>query len=148
MKFYMILFLCSICFMGCKRTELDRKLTGVWAMDLWSIDINAETIEGSEWEGVLGNLLSFESDFTCRMPRFKNIAANDYYDSCGTWQSSSFNGQDSLIIDVNNHPMSGRYKIEFYRDTEKELLKIRLSNSGVEFTCAKFLQNPDRVRNW
>lgn len=129
--------------MGCKRTGLDRKLTG-----LWSIDINAEVVERNNWGDMLGNGISLRSDFTCRIPGFMIEETNDRYNSEGTWQSLSVDGRDSLIIDVKDHPMNGRYKIEFYRDTKKELLKMRISNSTTEFTCAKFFQDPDRVSNW
>ena len=143
MRFCGILLLCSICFVGCK-SALDRKLAG-----LWFIDINAEVVERNNWDNILGNGFNLESDFTCDMVAFRNVITSGRHNSHGTWQSFSVNGQDSLIIDVKDHPLSGRYKVEFYKDTEMEHLKMRVSNFRVEFTCAKFsFQNPAKVRNW
>ena len=142
-RIYRVLFhfICFFFIIGCNKGDLDNKLIGVW-----SIDINQTVVDRNNWQNILSNILALESDFTCSGISFYDTISDKRFNKKGTWQSISKNGQDSIILNIRDNPMNGRYKIEFYRDFEKKLLKMRLSNDYIEFTCSKFLQNFDGVR--
>lgn len=147
MKMYYNLFsLIPICFFlttGCIKSSLEDKLVGAW-----SVDINSVTIERNNWHNIYGNTFTLKKDFSCEVLPFKDHVTDKFYPSHGIWNTISHKGQDSLVLSVQNNPMNGKYKIEFYRDFNKKLLKIKLSNESVEFTCSKFIQNFDSVEDW
>lgn len=141
------IFITFICYLisatSCKKNDLEDKLIGAW-----SVDINSAIIERNNWQNIYGNTFTLENDFSCSVLPFKNILTDKFYPLNGTWKCFSNNQQDTLIFNVPENPMNGKYEIVFYKDYDRKLLKMKLSNDSLEFTCSKFLQNFDTVRDW
>lgn len=130
---------------GCMMNSIENKAEGLWA-----VDISDDMIEKNGWHDIGGNTFYLRSDFSCSALIFKdpNHIIKTVNEK-GTWQIiQNENGEAVIDIDVPGNPMNGKYKIEFYRDYTNKLLKMKLSNSTTEFTCAKFFQNFDRIKNW
>lgn len=141
----LITFLFLLVFLsGCTEYRIKNKLEGLWA-----VDINDEIIEKNGWFDILGNTIYLEADFSCRGLAFKNTKKETgRLNEDGLWEIVLDKDEIYIILNVTDNPINGKYKVDFYRDYENKLLKMKLSNSTTEFTCAKFFQNFDRVKNW
>jgi len=128
---------------GCTTNNTKSKLVG-----LWSVDIDDEIIRQNQWDNILGNVIILKSDFSCKGIVFFDPKTKERLNSEGTWSIIHFNNTDSIEFIIPGNSMSGKYKLDFYRDYTNKLLKIKLSNSNISFTCSKFLQNFDRIYNW
>ena len=129
-KFYVGLLLIPILSVGCS-TEKRETLIGTWAVDDFEI-----AIDNNKNESVimLGNLLSFEKNGDCKLPVIYSID-NKY----GRWILKG----NTLTIEAENHLVGGTYDIEFVKDYETRLLKLKLRSKYATLYCTKMLHQFD-----
>jgi hypothetical protein len=139
---YIYYFLFFIIFSGCTKDAKD-KLVGTW-----SVDIDNTVVEKNKWYDITSNMLIFKADYTFNGVSFFDPTKGISSSSIGKWAYFSINNKDSVIIDIPDNPISGRYEVIFYKDYEKKLLKIKMKNDSIDFTAAKFLQDFDRNEDW
>jgi hypothetical protein len=116
---------------------LDRKLIGIW-----SIDVDSLRTTNPVWFDFLDNGLFFDKDHTARLPGIFNIDIN-YTDGI-KWETVNGEVSDSIYFHTQEHPMSGKFKITFYREYREKLFKMKLENENNIIICRKALQNFDR----
>ncbi len=137
------LFFILIIFLSSCTSPLDRKLIGIWTIDIDSLETTNPI-----WLDVLGNGLVLNDNHTALLPGFFNIDVN-YMDDI-TWESISEEKSNTICFQTSpDHPMSGKFKITFYRDYKEKLFKMKLENDNTVIICRKALQNFGRDNpNW
>jgi hypothetical protein len=120
---------------------LDRKLVG-----FWSIDLDSLRATNSDWNSILENMFILKDDYTASLPAIYNIDIN-YTDGI-KWESISNEGGDTIYFHTKEHPMSGKFKITFYRDYREKLFKMRLENNNSIIFCRKGFQNFELKIDW
>ncbi|MBF0575567.1 hypothetical protein [Dysgonomonas sp. GY617] len=135
------IFFILIIFLSSCTSRLDRKLTGIW-----SIDIDSLSTDNPLWYNFLDNMFILRNDHTASLPAILNLDIN-YTDGI-KWETVNGEVSDSIYFHTQEHPMSGKFKITFYRDYKEKLFKMRLENDNTVIICRKGLQNFDKKIDW
>ena len=111
--------------------EHKTKLIGTWTID-------HVIVNGQEKNYLfLSNLATFKKDGTCSIPT-KDRDENRK----GRWFIEKRDTNLILILDVKNNDFNGKYKLEYWKDSENKLLKAVLFNGdNLRITCSKILHN-------
>lgn len=129
------MFFILIIFLSSCTSSLDRKLTGIW-----SIDIDSLETTNMVWLDCIGNGLVLEDDHTALLPGFFNIDINSKNDI--KWESISDEGGNAIYFHTSpDNPMQGKFKITFYKDYKEKLFKMKLENENTVIICRKGLQS-------
>ncbi len=114
---------------SCNNPEIE-KLKGTWAID--SIEENGH----DQMFMYLSNLITFEKEYECSIPQLRGGS-----NTIGKWMLYKENEICYIEIEVEGNKLSGKYKIDFKRDAEKQLLRMELSFSNTKIVCSKLLYN-------
>lgn len=140
LRFLILLFSVIINFSCQSKTE--NRLTG-----LWSIDIDSSIVVNRPWLSIIcDNAIIIGSNNDCKLPA---ICEQGLQRAKGHWYlvhgSSSI---DSLLFNVNNNPLSGKYSIKFYKDYNTMRFKIKLQNDSTILICSKsIISNTSNSKN-
>lgn len=136
-----LIFFILIIFLASCTSPLDRKLIGIW-----SIDVDSLRTTNPIWYDFVDNMFIIRKDYTASLPAIFCIDIN-YTDDI-KWESISGENGDTIYFHTEEHPMRGEFKITFYRDYKEKLFKMRLENDSNVIICRKALQNFDKNMDW
>ena len=123
---YLILVLTIL---SCSNPEI-KKLKGSWTID---------SIEEDEQDVLFqftSTLITFKNNNDCVLPESKG---NN--NTKGKWILNKENENYYIEIEIDGNKLSGKYKIDFKNDNEKQLLKLSLLSDDKKIVCSKLLNN-------
>lgn len=111
--------------------EYKAKLIGTWTID-------HVIVRGKDNNYMyLSNLATFQKNGTCSIP-----PTNRNENRKGEWSVEKQDTTLVLILDIENNGLRGKYKLNFWKDSENKLLKATLlKGDSLRIICSKMLHN-------
>lgn len=116
-------------------SKLEKKLTGIWTVDLDSLQTR-----DNRWFQITSNMFFINENYTSNLPSFFNQRNSENI----KWETISNGSENTIRFYAPNHPMNGKFFISFYKDPKEKLFKMRLTNGYTSIICRKGMQNFDR----
>lgn len=129
----LIFVLClTILFFSCQ-SKTEKRLIGSWALELDSC-----VVLNRNWHTeTCSNTMAIRQNQECDLPL---ICGQSIQQALGTWQlASGKNVPDTILFNVPDNPLRGKYMITFYKDYNAMKFKMKLQNDSTILICSKFV---------
>ncbi len=134
MKIKLVKLLSVFCFVvllfSCQ-SKTEKRLVGLWALDLDSC-----VVLNRNWHTeICSNEMIIRQKQVCDLP---SLCKQNIKQSKGTWElATGKNALDTILFNVPDNPLRGRYVITFYKDYNTMKFKMKLQNDSTLLICSK-----------
>lgn len=121
---------CFVALLFSCQSKTEKRLIGLWAFELDSC-----VVLNRNWSTeICSNTMTIKQEQECELPPL----CAQLQKSNGTWQLiTGEKGSDTILFNVSDNPLRGRYAITFYKDYHAMKFKMKLQNDSTLLICSK-----------
>ncbi len=103
---------------------------------MWALDLDSCVVLNRNWHTeICSNEMIIRQKQVCDLP---SLCKQNIKQSKGTWElATGKNAHDTILFNVPDNPLRGRYVITFYKDYNTMKFKMKLQNDSTLLICSK-----------
>ncbi len=103
---------------------------------MWALDLDSCVVLNRNWHTeICSNEMIIRQKQVCDLP---SLCKQNIKQSKGTWElATGKNALDTILFNVPDNPLRGRYVITFYKDYNTMKFKMKLQNDSTLLICSK-----------